>query len=111
MTEKARMTEALKGTLRLLTFFRELLKVQQSENTPMFNAVKTHADLCALALPDKHRVSAVEMIAMVKAARFAAGLAAVELPQRGEMIILDPAKLKLNPGETVILDGAGSPIA
>lgn len=56
------METALASTMRLLVLVRESLRAADGgEETPIFKAVETHANLCGSLIPDKERMTKAEL--------------------------------------------------
>lgn len=79
MTNNQKKTKALESTMRLLVALREMLRLQGATTTPLFKAIHAHANLCALALPNKLRLSKAELDGIVK-------VAVDTVPDEGQMM-------------------------
>jgi hypothetical protein len=85
--KQAQVKKILKSTLRLLVVLRESLKVEGAEGTPIYQSVKSHADLIGLALPNADRLTKEELATIRKQANAVAVLEKVANPDNTSKIV------------------------
>lgn len=114
MFKASKERQALRAVLRLLVFLREAMKAEDAQGTTLYKSVVDHANLVALALPNKDRVSGEELEKILAAMKQGGGIPKGEpdkltgsvpinpefatslrqLPERGGMVVLSPDQLR-----------------
>lgn len=98
---KKEMEKALAAVMRLLVLIRESLMLQKAEDTPLFSAVESHANMCGTLIPEKFRMTTQEIETLRAALNKAtttpleqASLTAEEISRRlqsnGNVVVLKP---------------------
>lgn len=111
MFKPSKERQALKAVLRLLVFLREAMKAEDAQGTTLYKSVVDHANLVALVLPNRDRVSGEELERILMAMKQGGGIpvdksaggGAYELPERGGMVVLSPDQLR--GARTALIEG------